>query len=391
MFNKKTVEDLDVQGKRVLVRVDFNVPLQDGKVSDDTRIRAALPTIQYLLDHGAAVILTSHLGRPKGGPDPKYSLAPVADHLSELLERPVQFVDELVGEKAAQAAQNLKAGDVLILENTRFHPGETKNDPELARQLASLADLYVNDAFGSAHRAHASTEGIAHYLPAVAGFLMEKEIKYLGEAIENPKRPFVAILGGAKISDKIGVIRNLLKKADAILIGGGMANTFFKAKGIPMGDSLVEDEALETAKSLLAEGGERLHLPVDVVIADRFDAEAESKVMPVGPVPEGWRVLDIGPQTVEAYSKVIAGAGTVVWNGPMGVFEFPKFAQGTFGIARAVAESGAVSIIGGGESVQAINQSGLADKITHISTGGGASLEMLEGLVLPGVAALLDK
>ncbi|MCX8025338.1 MAG: phosphoglycerate kinase, partial [Thermanaerothrix sp.] len=257
--------------------------------------------------------------------------------------------------------------------------------------LAALADIYVNDAFGSAHRAHASTEGIAHYLPAVAGFLMEKEIKYLGEAIENPKRPFVAILGGAKISDKIGVIRNLLKKADAILIGGGMANTFFKAKGIPMGDSLVEDEALETAKSLLAEGGERLHLPVDVVIADRFDAEAESKVMPVGPVPEGWRVLDIGPQTVEAYSKIIAGAGTVVWNGPMGVFEFPKFAQGTFGIARAVAESGAVSIIGGGESVQAINQSGLADKITHISTGGGASLEMLEGLVLPGVAALLDK
>src|SRR5690554_2265833 len=391
MFNKKTVEDLDVQGKRVLVQVDFNVPLQDGKVSDDTRIRAALPTIQYLLDHGAAVILTSHLGRPKGGPDPKYSLAPVADHLSELLERPVQFVDELVGEKAAQAAQNLKAGDVLILENTRFHPGETKNDPELARQLASLADLYVNDAFGSAHRAHASTEGVAHHLPAAAGFLMQKEIQYLGQAIADPKRPFVAILGGAKISDKIGVIRNLLEKADQVLIGGGMANTFFKAQGYPTGDSLVEDDSLEIARELVQKGASKLRLPIDVVIANAFDAEAEMKEMPMGPVPDGWRIMDIGPQTVAAFGKSIQGAGTVVWNGPMGVFEFPRFAKGTFGVAEAVASSSATSIIGGGDSVAAINQAGLADRITHISTGGGASLEMLEGIPLPGLVALNDR
>ncbi len=391
MFNKKTIRDIDVSGKRVLVRVDYNVPIKDGEVGDDTRIRAAMPTLNYLLEHGAAVILCSHLGRPKGGPDPKYSLRPVAEHLARLLGKPVAFAEDCIGAVAEAAARALQPGDVLLLENTRFHPGEEKNDPEMARQLAALADIYVNDAFGSAHRAHASTEGVAHFLPAVAGFLMEKEIQYLGQAIANPKRPFIAILGGAKISDKIGVIRNLLHKADQVLIGGGMANTFFKAEGYPVGDSLVEDEALETARELAREGGTRLRLPTDVVIADRFAADAERKVVPMGPIPQGWRILDIGPQTIATYSKILAGAGTIVWNGPMGVFEFPPFAEGTFGIAKAVAESGAVSIIGGGESVAAIQQSGLADKITHISTGGGASLEMLEGLILPGLAALNDK
>lgn len=391
MFNKKTVRDIDVKGKKVFVRVDFNVPVKDGVVGDDTRIRAALPTIQYLLDQGAAVILASHLGRPKGGPDPKYSLKPVADYLTNLLGKPVAFAEDCIGPVAEAAAAALKPGEVLVLENTRFHPEEEKNDEGMSKALAKLADIYVNDAFGTAHRAHASTAGIAAYLPAVAGFLLEKEIKYLGQAIDDPKRPFVAILGGAKISDKIGVIKNLLKKADTILIGGGMANTFFKAQGYPMADSLVEEEALETARQLLAEGKDKIRLPVDVVIADKFDAEAQSRVMPVGAVPDGWRILDIGPETVDSYSKVINGAGTIVWNGPMGVFEFPRFAEGTYGIAKAVASSGAISVIGGGESVAAINQSGLADKITHISTGGGASLEMLEGLELPGVAALADK
>ncbi len=390
MFNKQTVRDVDVRGKKVLVRVDFNVPLKDGQVADDTRIRAALPTITYLLDNGAAVILISHLGRPKGERKPELSLRPVAAYLETLLERPVVFAEDCIGPAAESAAAALQPGEVLLLENTRFHPEEKKNDPQMARQLAALADLYVNDAFGSAHRAHASTEGVAHYLPAVAGFLMEKEIRYLGQAIANPEKPFVAILGGAKIGDKIGVIRNLLGKADQILIGGGMANTFFKAQGYPVGDSLVEDDALETARALLADAGPKLRLPVDVVIADAFDNEAERRVMAVAPIPEGWRILDIGPETVANYSKVIAGAKTVVWNGPMGVFEMPNFAKGTFGIAEAVAASDAVSIVGGGDSVAAVRQSGLADKITHISTGGGASLEMLEGKVLPGLAALRD-
>ena len=391
MLNKKTVRDLDFQGKRVLVRVDFNVPIKDGTVGDDTRIRAALPTLNYLLGHGASLVLCSHLGRPKGEPKPEFSLRPVAKRLSELLGREVAFADDCIGEVAEKAAGELQPGGVLLLENTRFHAGETKNDLEMAKQLAALADLFVNDAFGSAHRAHASTEGVAKYLPAVAGFLMEKEIQYLGQAIADPKRPFVAILGGAKISDKIGVIRNLLVKADKILIGGGMANTFFKAKGIDVSDSLIEEEALETARQLVDEGSAKLHLPVDVVIADRFDAYAESKTIPVGPIPQGWRILDVGPKTITAYSNIIKEAGTVVWNGPMGVFEFPRFAEGTFGVAKAVAGSGATTIIGGGDSVAAINQSGLADKVTHISTGGGASLEMLEGMALPGVVALLDK
>jgi phosphoglycerate kinase len=389
MFNKKMVTDLDVKGKKVLVRVDFNVPIADGVVGDDSRIRAALPTIQYLLDQGAAVILCSHLGRPKGV-DLVFSMKPVAQHLGTLIDAPVAFAEDCVGEPAASAAAALQPGQVLVLENTRFHDGEKKNDPEMAQQMAALADLYVNDAFGSAHRAHASTAGVTDYLPAAAGFLLEKEIKYLGNAIADPERPFVTILGGAKVSDKIGVIENLLGKSDRILIGGGMANTFFKAQGFEMADSLVEAEALETAKSLLEKAGEKLLLPVDMVIADAFAADASDQVMDVGDVPAGWRVLDIGPRTVAAFGEVIARAGTVVWNGPMGVFEFDKFAKGTFAIAQAVSESAATSIIGGGDSISAINKSGLEDQITHISTGGGASLEMLEGKILPGLAALDD-
>ncbi len=391
VFNKKTIIDMDVKGKKVLVRVDFNVPLKDGVVGDDTRIRAALPTIKYLLKNGAAVILCSHLGRPKGGPDPKFTLKPVGEHLAALLGKPVAFAEDCIGPVAEAAAKNLKKGQVLLLENTRFYPGEEKNDLDLAKKLASLADIFINDAFGTAHRAHSSTEGVARFLPAAAGFLLEKEIKYLGEAVANPKRPFIAILGGAKISDKIGVIRNLLAKADKILIGGGMANTFLAAKGFNMADSLVEAEAVETAKELLALGGDKLVLPVDMVIADKFEAEAAHRTIKAGKVPAGWRVLDIGPKTVKAFKEILATAGTVVWNGPMGVFEFPYFAKGTFGVAKAVAASKAISVIGGGESVAAIQQSGLAKKITHISTGGGASLEMLEGLELPGLAALQDK
>ncbi len=390
MFNKKIVTDVDVKNKKVLVRVDFNVPLKDGAVADDTRIQGALPTINYLLEQNAALILCSHLGRPNGV-DPVFSLKAVAEYLASLVDVPVKFAADCVGPVAVEAAAALKPGEILVLENTRFHAGEKKNDPEMAKQMAALADVFVNDAFGTAHRAHASNVGVADHLPATAGFLLEKEIKYLGQAIADPARPFVAILGGAKVSDKIEVIRNLLTKADAVLIGGGMANTFFKAQGYQMADSLVEGEALDTARSLLDAGNTSLRLPVDVVIADAFANDAASKIMNMAPIPDGWRVLDIGPETVTNYAKVIAEAGTVVWNGPMGVFEFPEFAKGTFGLAHAVAESNATSIIGGGDSVSAIKQSGLADQVTHISTGGGASLEMLEGKMLPGLAALEDK
>jgi phosphoglycerate kinase len=335
------------------------------------------------------VILCSHLGRPKGV-DLAFSMQPVAEHLGTLIAAPVAFASDCIGEPAETAAAALQPGQVLVLENTRFHDGEKKNDPEMSRQMASLADLYVNDAFGSAHRAHASTAGVTDHLPAAAGFLLEKEIKYLGNAIAEPERPFVTILGGAKVSDKIGVIENLLQKSDHILIGGGMANTFFKAQGFEMADSLVEEDAVDTAKALLDKASGKLVLPVDVVIADAFAADAADRVMDVGDIPAGWRVLDIGPRTVETFGAIIADAGTVVWNGPMGVFEFEKFAQGTFAIAKAVSESDATSIIGGGDSISAIKKSGLDDQITHISTGGGASLEMLEGKILPGLAALDD-
>lgn len=393
-MKKKTIRDIDWQGKKALVRVDFNVPLDKttGAITDDARIRAALPTIQYLLDHGAAVILMSHLGRPKEGPDPKYSLKVVADHLATLLSAPVKFVGQTTGPEAEAAAAALKPGEVLVLENTRFDKRETKNDPAMAAELAKLGDVYVNDAFGSAHRAHASTEGVARLLPAVAGFLMEKELTYLGKALENPERPFITILGGAKISDKIGVISNLLKKVDAILIGGGMANTFLAAQGFNMGKSLVETDALDTARELLAKGGDLIHLPVDLRVADAFAPDANDKVVPVNEVPADWMALDIGPATIAHFANRLAGAKTVVWNGPMGVFEFPKFAQGTFAIAEILAGlQGATTIIGGGDSAAAIREAGLEDKMSHVSTGGGASLEFLEGIELPGVAALNDK
>jgi phosphoglycerate kinase len=390
-MNKKTIRDIDVRGKRALVRVDFNVPIKDGAVADDTRIAAALPTIRYLVEQGASVVLMSHLGRPKGGPDPKYSLAPAARRLGELLGKPVGFAPDCIGAKVENMVVALRPGDVLLLENVRFHSEEEKNDPAFAAQLARLGDVYVNDAFGSAHRAHASTESVARLLPAaVAGFLMEAEMDYLGRALEAPERPFVAILGGAKISDKVKVIDNLLAKVDRLLIGGGMANTFLKSKGYYMADSLVEEASLDMARSLMSGAGDKLMLPVDLVVADKFEADAQSQHVAADRVPAGWRAMDISHRTVELYSSVIASAKMIVWNGPMGVFEFPRFAEGTNAIARAVADSGATSIVGGGDSAAAVQQAGVAERISHISTGGGASLEFLEGRTLPGVTALND-
>ncbi|HML24983.1 MAG TPA: phosphoglycerate kinase [Aggregatilinea sp.] len=390
---KKTVRDIDLTGKRVLVRVDFNVPIKEGKVSDDTRVRAAIPTLKYILEQKPRyVALMSHLGRPKGEPDPQYSLKPVVPVLAELLGTDVIFSDELVGDAAKQTCESAPEGGVILLENTRFYKGETKNDEALAKQLSELGDVYVNDAFGSAHRAHASTEGVARFLPAVSGFLMQKELDYLLKAIEAPERPFVAILGGAKVSDKIGVIESLLGKCDALLIGGGMANTFFKAQGYEVGDSLAEDEALDTAKELLAKGGSKLVLPSEVVIADAFDNEANTRVIkPSDGVPAGWRILDISSGAVDDFRQYLKDARTIVWNGPMGVFEMPSFAKGTFQVAEILAESNATTIIGGGDSVAAVNKAGLDDRMSHISTGGGASLELLEGKALPGVVALNDK
>ena len=392
-MNKKTVEDIDVSGKKVLVRCDFNVPLKDGVITDDKRITASLPTIKYLLKNGAAVILCSHLGRPKGIED-KYSLRPVAKRLSELLGLEVTLAGDVVGEDAQRLASKLMPGEVMLLENVRFEPGETKNDPALSEKFAKLADIFVNDAFGSAHRAHCSTAGVAAHLPAVAGFLIKKELEIMGGALTSPKRPFVAILGGAKVSDKIGVIESLLGKADAVLIGGGMAYTFFKARGCSIGKSICEDEKLDVARKLvsLAESkGVLLKLPSDVVIADEFSADANVKTVDFNNIPDDWMGMDIGPQTANEYSDIIKKAGTVIWNGPMGVFELAPFAEGTRRIAAAMADSGAITIIGGGDSAAAAAQMGFEDKITHISTGGGASLEFLEGLELPGIACLNDR
>ena len=392
-MNKKTVKDVNLKGKHVIMRVDFNVPMDKGVVTDDKRIKASLPTIQYILDQGASLVLMSHLGRPKGtGFDPEFSLKPASEALAKLLGKPVKMASDCVGPEVEAMAKALKPGEVLLLENVRFHKEEEKNDPEFAKQLAKLGEVYVCDAFGSAHRAHASVEGIAHQLPvAVAGFLMEQELEYLGRATSNPERPYVAILGGAKISDKILVVENLLKQCDQLIIGGGMANTFLAAKGLNMADSLVEAGSIETAKGIMAKAGNKLLLPVDAVIADKFDAEANSQVVDVDKIPAGWRMMDIGPKSLAKFGEVLKAAKLVVWNGPVGVFEMPKFAEGTFAIAKLLATCKATTVIGGGDSASAVKKAGVAKQMTHVSTGGGASLEFLEGKELPGVAALNDK
>jgi phosphoglycerate kinase len=394
MTAKQTVRDIDVAGKRVLVRVDFNVPMdkQTGAITDDNRIRAALPTIQYLREQGTRVILVSHLGRPDGKVQDRLRLAPIAARLSELLGAPVATAPDCIGPEAEAAVARMKDSDVLMLENVRFHAEEEENDAGFAAQLASLADVYVNDAFGTAHRAHASTEGIAHRLPAVAGFLMEKELRYLGQAVSEPAHPFAAVIGGAKISGKIDVLSNLVGKADLILIGGGMANTFFKAQGREVGDSLIEDDQIPVAAEALenARGkGTTIELPVDAIIADAFDAAANTRTIRIEEgVPAGWRIMDIGPETIDRFKQALAPCKTVVWNGPMGVFEFPAFAKGTLAVARILAGLDAITVVGGGETAAAVDDAGVEDKLTHVSTGGGASLEFLEGKTLPGVAAI---
>lgn len=394
-MNKKTIRDIDVAGKRVLVRVDFNVPLKNGEITDETRIQAALPTIQYLLGQNAKVVLCSHLGRPKGEFKPEFSLAPVARRLQGLLPNKVTFATDVVGKSADEAVANMKDGEVVLLENLRFHKEETKNDPEFAKKLASYGDIYVDDAFGAVHRAHASTAAVADYLPAVAGFLIEKELQFLGNAVENPVRPFVAILGGAKIADKIGVIENLFNKVDSLIIGGGMANTFLAAEGIDMKNSLVDQDSIETAKELLKKAntlGVKILLPSDVVAADKFDNDAKTVMVPVENIPDGYMALDIGASTRMIFAEEIGKAKTIIWNGPMGVAEMSSFAGGTKAVAEAMANvKDATTIIGGGDSAAAVKSLGYGDKMSHISTGGGASLEFLEGKVLPGIAALDDK
>ena len=393
-LNKKTVEDIEVSGKRVLVRCDFNVKMENGVITSDKRIVASLPTIKYLIEKGAKVILCSHLGRPKGEYNPEFSMAPVAQCLSKYLGQEVKLAKDVVGDSAHELAASLKDGEVMLLENVRFEPGETKNDPELSKKFASLADIYVNDAFGSAHRAHSSTAGVADYLPSAVGFLIQKEIKFIGGALENPVRPLVAILGGAKVSDKIGVITNLLDKCDTVIIGGGMAYTFFAAQGYSIGTSLLDSENIENAKAMMAkakEKGVNFLLPVDNVIADKYDENAQYMTIYSDSIPDGWMGLDIGPVTSELYAKSIKNAGTVIWNGPMGVSEWDHFANGTIAVAKGIADSNAISIIGGGDSAAAVKKLGFADKMSHISTGGGASLEYLEGKELPGIAGSDDK